>query len=112
MLSAHNILLKIEAILDELLVTAEKLQHSSLTVIAEEEIIALQQSQDALMNELQELDTTLHKEFPEAIHKKSKEQISIHKKLEAFQKINSQFIDTLRLSPGLIKFEIHEKKKK
>lgn len=104
MQNVQAILLKIHTLLDGLIETARSLEKLSNEVASEEEINALQETQEETINELLKLDDDLHREFPE-ITENSKEKMIIHEKMSEFQRLNRKFIENLERGSGIIKFE-------
>lgn len=104
MQNVQAILLKINTLLDELIETARALEKLSNEVASEDEINALQISQEETINELLKLDDDLHQEFPE-IKENSEEKMFIHEKMAEFQRLNRKFIENIERGSGIIKFE-------
>lgn len=109
----EEILSRMEKILNQLIATAEKLKLISQQVIAQDELRPLQKKQEELIAQLLDSDA----EFHNALKGKTKSydspaRIRIGEKLEYFEKLNSNFIENLGASHGLIQFEIHRIKGK
>jgi hypothetical protein len=105
MTKSVEVLLEMEAILDQLLIIAERLSHDSSTAIMKDDIEALQIQQESLFKKLYETDrsyATLAK--GEVSEKESIEIQRVRSKLEKFQEFNADFIDHLSQSHGLIQF--------
>lgn len=104
----EEILSRMEKILNQLIVTAEKLKDLSQHVTSEDELRPLQEKQEDLIAKLLETD----EEFNKALKGKTKyyqssSRTRIGEKLDYFQKLNTNFLENLGSSRGLIQFEIH-----
>lgn len=99
--SLEELLVEIEGLLDQLIGTAELLSEVSAQAFAEEELLPLQEKQEAIIQSLREMDARLHAHFPE-----ERERITsrLKEKLTSFQRLNRLFIRHLGESHGLIHF--------
>ena len=109
----EEILGKMEKILDQLIANAGKLQESSRLQFLEEEILELQKKQEGLVESLQDEDENFqHSCRGDYKNYQSPILTRIGEKLYQFQKLNADFIENLRLSSGVIQFELQKKMKK
>lgn len=107
----ENILVEMERILDQIIITAEELKKKSMGVFSLEEISPLQKSQNDLVDKLSKLDASFQKAY------KGKNEVSpirerFEKKLSHFQELNDSFIENLSSSSGMIQFDHAKKQKK
>lgn len=110
--TADEVLQFMNDVLDKLIDNAEKLNELSVQKIAEEELIALQEVQERLFNELLEADETLNNEYPETKQLPfTKVHQEVNKKLDTFQELNQTFIENLKATHGIIQFENEPPKK-
>ncbi len=104
-----ELLKKIDALLDQLIKTAEELDTLSYQVISEEEIAPLQKRQDDLVADILAADTELKKFMdPKKLNTDSPLRQRIRHNLHHFQELNEHFIENLANSHGLIRFEINK----
>jgi elongation factor P--beta-lysine ligase len=109
----EDLLKKIDALLDQLVKTAEELDKLSFQVISEEEIAPLQKKQDALVADLLSADTELKGVMDsKSLETNSPIRERIRNNLHHFQELNEHFIENLANSHGLIRFEINKIQKK
>lgn len=94
---------KMELIVDELITNAERLKEVSQQVITKEELKPLQEKQEELVNNLVALEDALRG----ALGEKNGDEDSrkrIKQKLAQFEKLNETFIENMKSSHGLIRF--------
>lgn len=104
----YEILAEMDAILDQLIKTAERLRDISRQVFEEDELIKLQKLQEEMVTKLIDLDEAFKKAYKGHSPKNESIRKNIDKKIEHFQKLNNAFIDNIRESRGVL----HFKKKK
>lgn len=104
MLTPNQILEKMDALLNELILTAERLLEISHQIIEKDELENLQVIQEQQVNELIALDDAFHKTakknaaaFP--LRKR------IDKKLDQFEKLNTQFIQNMHEKQSMLNFD-------
>lgn len=109
----EKILIEMEKILDLLIENAKQLLELSKQVIAEEELTPLQEKQQELLTQLLEKDDAFHEACAELkTDYNSPLRNRIDEKLDHFQKLNSNFIDNITTTLGLIQFEKGKIKKR
>jgi hypothetical protein len=97
---------EMEGILDQLIETAERMQEISRQVIVESELASLQETEQKLIDRLMHLDEFYRKTFaslPDPLIQKF--QGTLEKKLTHFQQLNSNFIENISASHGLLQFQ-------
>lgn len=100
------ILNKMNGVLDQLIENAKKLNDLSRQVIAEEEISPLQEQQQELLNILVDLDDSFHQADSNLLEEKNSPlQNIVNEKIEAFQQLNTSFVENIMSSQGLIQFK-------
>lgn len=108
---AKEILLEIEAILENLIHNAERLKEISSQVISMQELEPLQKKQEELVKKLGKLDEAFKKVPAGSAESYQELTRKIEQKLVQFQKLNAKFIENLSASQGLIRFDVKKKKK-
>lgn len=108
MKSLNQLIKQANNLLDELIQTAKKLKVASQQSVSEEELDSLQKKQEDLLIQFEGIDQDLQQynffEISEAVHQQ------FHIKLQEFQTLNQEFIETLQASHGLIQFELRQLK--
>lgn len=109
----EKILEQMDAILDQMIQTAETLQKLSLQVSSDDELAPLQRSQENLVAQLASLDLSFQKAMQQAGNKKTSPlRPKIVEKLKQFQALNEGFIENLRTGQKLVEVEAPSSKKK
>lgn len=102
----EKILKEMDAILNELLATAEKLQNISTQVISKQELDSLQRAQTEMVKKLIELDNSFKHAYANKetqLTEKNKElRNSIERKLTRFEELNAHFIENLSNTHSLL----------
>jgi hypothetical protein len=99
-------------LLDKLISGAENLLELSQQVIPEEEFVKLQDHQEELLGKLIEKDQALHSHkdlLNPSLQTMRKE---IDRKIDLFQKLNTDFVEKISAAHGLIHFDSTGVKKK
>ncbi len=106
MTSAEEILSKMEKALDDLLANARQIVEVSLRPFSQSDLQSLQQRQQELSQQLQELDTRLNQEYPNAASESNFAAVQhMEEGLQEFQKLNNVFMDNMRKQHTIIQFE-------
>lgn len=95
---------KMEVILDELIANAERLKEVSQQVISKEELKPLQDKQEELVKNLVTVEDTMRSALGENKSGDEDTKKRIRDKLSQFEKLNATFIENLKSSHGLIRF--------
>lgn len=95
---------KMEVILDELIANAERLKEVSQQVISKEELKPLQDKQEELVKNLVTVEDTMRSALGENKSSDEDTKKRIRDKLSQFEKLNATFIENLKSSHGLIRF--------
>ena len=105
----EEILSKMEKILNQLIANAENLNQLSQQVSSQEELRPLQEKQEDLIEQLLDSDAEFNKLLKgKTRYYQSSARTRIGEKLDYFQKLNTDFLDNLKSSKGLIQFEINK----
>lgn len=95
---------KMELILDELIANAERLNEISLQVISKDELKPLQEKQEVLVKNLVDVEEAFRGTLAEVHSSDEEARKRIRSKLTQFEKLNESFIENLKSSHGLIRF--------
>jgi hypothetical protein len=99
---SEDLLDKLQQVIDDLILNAEKLKELSLQVVAGKEISLLQSKQEALVKQLGELDHQIKNqkiEIPAEFTKK------MENKIKKFQELNASYIQNLTTTHEVIRFD-------
>ena len=96
---------QLENALEELVLTASSLAQLVKEGALEEQIIPLQEKQEALVARVIQLDATLQLGCTEAVDQYNLRLARIQEKLTEFQAHNQEFIEQLRRSKNIILFD-------
>ncbi len=94
-----------DALLNQLIITAQRLLEISHQVIEKEELNSLQKTQDQQVRELMALDDAFHKSTKKYSKGPFPLRERIDEKLEQFEKLNAQFIKNIHESRALLNFD-------
>lgn len=101
---ADKILDEMEKLLDSLIESAKKLLELSHNVIDEDELIGLQEEQEALLIALVKKDANFHKLPNASSENLMPRRLKIDEKIDRFQKLNAAFVENINASHDLIQF--------
>ncbi len=99
-----KLLSEMERVVTDLVVVAKDLHECSKGALAEEELNALQERQDTLVNELVELDAAITDEG--GVAKQGAVWKRIRLALDEFQHFNQKFISNVNVRKGLVQFDL------
>ena len=106
MKSFESTIKEMNQLLTDLVQVATQLYQASLQVINEEELVALQQTQEELLKQLETVDHHLHQHYHYQVEPAMHEHF--HQQLQQFQQLNQEFLQNLATSHGLIQFELRQ----
>lgn len=104
MQKADKIVDEMEALLDKLVESAQKLLELSKHEIDEDELNRLQEEQEMLLTALVQKDEDFHQLPKAAQEKQMPRRIEIDEKINHFQELNANFVENINAAHGLIKF--------
>ena len=108
MLQPEKLLNEMDKILNQLIENGNKLLAASKQVIEEDELMRLQKEQETMLDKLIAHDTSYQKCSLEQNSKGNKLSLlraKIDEKIEAFQKLNAEFVENISAVHGLIQFD-------
>lgn len=101
----EKILGEMENLLDSLIESAKKLLDLSHHIVDEDELIRLQEEQEALLATLVKKDADFHKLPDSSNEKLMPRRLKIDEKIDHFQKLNAAFVENINSTHGLIHFD-------